>query len=621
MTLFLQYHRLLKLRRMKKIKNKDICWQLFQKYYEIRGDHEFSDIIENDLNVVASFKFILNELIGVCDIHPNNLFRLLYVFKKDQRYTFGDIIKKPHQYVQIPLKIISFDQADKISRSYKLIVSNKERVTAWMYDQLVSQCNSIYADKMKIFRLYLKSFPNLDDLKEIVMEITFGNRTYITLPELYQLEVNIGDILMEHYIQCEFESSNTETFLFKYQSDFNIALTKQQMRAVKHALEQKLTVICGLPSTGKSTIAHAICEFHKNDFVYLLAPTGMAVNNLQNKCNIASNKKHTSGTIHKMIYDVFDKNMEHPPQVIIIDEFSMVDMIMFHEMCAWCVVFDCKLVIMADHQQLPPIGIGNPLSGLMNTALIKVFRLTSIKRQSNGFLKEMIKRLSKNVPVSVSNFDHKSVYFNPYSESNICNLIHTFGLTTSNTQFVSPQNKYSTGTVEMSRLLQNIFLPSDNRTLIHPSYSWKHTQFYENDFVVRTVNDYTEKCLYANGDVGTLTIGENKELVVNYQSGIKQTVNYEQLHDEFQLAYCMTVHKVQGSQYENVVIIIHPEHEFSWTNNESKQLLYTAVSRAKKRCFILGSKTLFMKAQHENHTPTSTDNSVMMKQFTNYTVS
>jgi exodeoxyribonuclease V alpha subunit len=121
--------------------------------------------------------------------------------------------------------------------------------------------------------------------------------------------------------------------------------------------------------------------------------------------------------------------------------------------------------------------------------------------------------------------------------------------------------------------------------------------------------------------VGTLTISDNKELVVNYQSGIKQTVNYEQLHDEFQLAYCMTVHKVQGSQYENVVIIIHPEHEFSWTNNESKQLLYTAVSRAKKRCFILGSKTLFMKAQHENHTSTSTDKSVMMKQFTNYTVS
>ena len=607
---------------MKKRKNKEISCHLFQKYSEIRGNHDFSEHIQYDIQNVHNFKFILNELIGSCDIHPNQLFRLLHVFKKDPTYTFSNITENPYRYVRLHLKILSFDKAEEIARAYNLTISNEERIKAWLYDHLLSQCNSLYVEKMNVLRLFMKVFSDVELFSDLTMEIQLGNKTYITIPKLYQLELNIGDILMEHYIQTEWNrSTSSASYLSDYQTKYNITLTSQQTRAVNHALVEKLTVICGLPGTGKSTIAHTICEFHRNDVVYLLAPTGMAVNNLKSKCNTISNEKHVSGTIHKIIYDVFDKKMEKPPRVIIIDEFSMVDTLLFHEICLWCVIFNCKLLLMADHQQLPPIGIGNPLLELIKSPLVKVFRLTKIKRQSNGFLKEMIKRISKNIPVSVSSFDHKSVYFYAYSESNIYSLITTFNLSTSNTQFISPQNRHSSGTFEMSRLLQNIYLPKASRTLLHKSFS-RHTEFYVNDFVVRTVNDYTEDCLHANGDVGRLTVGSNPyEVIVNYESGIKQTIDHERLQDEFQLAYCMTVHKVQGSQYDNVVVIIHPEHEFSWTNNESKQLLYTALSRSKQRCFILGSKSLFTEAQKEKNPLSHISKSVFMKQFSNYTIS
>ena len=582
---------------MKKRKNKEISCHLFQKYSEIRGNHACSDDIITDYKIVHNFKFVLSELIGLCDIHPNKLFRLVYEFKKDPSYTFSNIIINPHYYVRTPSKIISFDKAEEIARVYNLTVSEQERVKAWLYDYLLTQCSSIYVEKMKIFRSFLKIFSENDAFFDLTMEIQMGDKTYITVPELYNIEIIIGDTLMEHYIQSEYKSKNPEVFVMKYQEKNRITLTSQQIRAVKHALEHKLTVICGLPGTGKSTIAHVICEFHGDEVVYLMAPTGMAVNNLQSKCNTITNKNHKEGTIHKMIYDIFDKKMEHPPQVIIVDEFSMVDMIMFYEICYWCAMFNSKLIIMADHQQLPPIGIGNPLHGLMNSPLVKVCRLTKIKRQSNGYLKEMIKQISKSIPVSVSCFDHRSVYFYSYSKTNIHRLIKTFDLTTTNTQFISPQNKSSTGTFEMSRVLQNIYLPKSNRTLLYKSYT-RQTEFYVNDFVVRTVNDYTGDCLHANGDVGTLCIGSNPyEVTVNYKSGTKQIIDNERLQDEFQLAYCMTVHKVQGSQYDNVVIIIHPEHEFSWTNSESKQLLYTAVSRSRNRCFIIGSESLFEVAQ------------------------
>lgn len=607
----------------KRKKVKELSCHLYQKYSDIRNEHAFSDILEKDSKLIHNHKFILNELIGICDIHPNSLFRLLYVFKKNAEYTFSDIVVNPFKYVQLPLKILSFDKAEEISKTYKLNIPERERIKAWLYNQLISHHNSIYGDKIQVFRSFLSVFSNIEDLIQVSMEICFNDKTYITLPELYQLEIDISDILLEHYIQTDSIQSikTSDHFLSTYQSKNNITLTSQQLRAVKHALQEKFTVICGLPGTGKSTIAHAICEFHRNDAVYLLAPTGMAVNNLQNKCNILNNEKHIAGTLHKMIYDVFDKNMTNKPTVLVIDEFSMVDVILFYDICSWCVVFDCKLIIMADHQQLPPIGIGNPLASLIDSKIIKIFRLTKIKRQGEGFLKDLILRISKNILVNTSCFDYNSVHFYSFSETNIRKLIDRFSLSTENTQFISPQNKQNTGTVEISRLLQTIYLPK-HKTLLHKSFDKNNTSFYVNDFVVRTVNDYANKCLYANGDVGKLTIGNNPyEVIVKYKSGSEQTLTTDVLQEEFQLAYCMTIHKVQGSQYDNVVIIIHPDHEFSWTSNECKQLLYTAVSRARKKCFFIGSTSLFIKAQKNNVHSLPSNKSNLMNRFTNFSIS
>ena len=100
-------------------------------------------------------------------------------------------------------------------------------------------------------------------------------------------------------------------------------------------------------------------------------------------------------------------------------------------------------------------------------------------------------------------------------------------------------------------------------------------------------------------------------------SCLKQTITVEELYEDFQLAYCLTVHKVQGSQYETIVLIMGDDHRFSWTNDNAKKLLYTAISRAEKRCIILGNPELFIEAQTQKYYTTPT---FFMKHFNQFSM-
>ena len=108
--------------------------------------------------------------------------------------------------------------------------------------------------------------------------------------------------------------------------------------------------------------------------------------------------------------------------------------------------------------------------------------------------------------------------------------------------------------------------------------------------------------MYANGDIGIISKDVDDNIQIKYlETNMIQKVSKEELYEDFQLAYCLTVHKVQGSQYDNIVLIMVDNHEFSWNNHTSKKLLYTAISRAKKNCIILGNPELFMNAQKQNN--------------------
>ena len=578
--------------------NKEIASHIFIKYSAIRKDIEnHDDLISRDIEIVTDKTFVYLQLLSKCDIHYNSLYKLLNVFRYDPNYCFSEILRNPYKFVVLPENIMTFEKAHEIADRFSLSIDNSVIYKAWVYDFILFKNNQFYIDKFFLRQKFSYQFPEADiqELESICVKVDFNKKTLYTVLELHNLEVTMGKEMLSMFRNKRVPGVNLDVFVSTYESEHAITFTKKQHKAIVNAIENKLSVICGLPGTGKSTIADCICQYYKDHYICLTAPTGMAVNNIRNKCNI---KKSYIGTIHKLLFDGFIELKNDYPKVMIVDEFSMVDNVLFYKLIKWCKVFDCKLVLLADDQQLPPISGGYPLGSILQSKLFKVTHLKTIKRQDEGNLKNVIIKINKGEPVINSDFDKQTTFFYNYSEDNIRKLINKFELTPTNCQFISPQHKHAQGTVNVNKLLQSIY--STNKTAFYSKkFSKNANVIKEHDVVVRTVNSYTETDLFANGDIARISRNIVDNCIdVNYiHTKTKQQISIDELYEDFSLAYCLTVHKVQGSQYDNVVLIIGDDHEYSWTNNDAKKLLYTAISRARKRCFILGNGNLFSYAQ------------------------
>ena len=572
---------------------RDLSIHIFQKYSEIRNKHLPSVLLEDDLCQINDNTFIYIHLLTNCNIHYNSLYKLLNIFKYDPTYSFSNIIKNPYIYVTLPDNILSYEIATDIMRKYNIPIVKVVQRKAWIYDFILFKRNEFYIKKTYLEYKYKEFFnEDFDEFSNLCKYVQFDKTKYCALDDLYNIETTMGDTMIELFYN-KFENKCNATYISHYENEHNITFTKKQKQSIQNAINYKFSVICGFPGTGKSTIADCICNYYSDQVLCLTAPTGMAVNNLKNKCKV---KNCIVGTLHKLLFDIFE-NITSKPSIMIIDEFSMVDNVLFQKVLQWCKIFECKVVLLADKEQLPPIGGGYPLEKIISSKLFKVTFLTSIKRQQ-GHLKNVILKMSNNTLLSKSDIDKKSVYFYNYSLDNLKKLIEKHGLTCMNTQVISPQHKYDEGTLHINNDLQNIY--SNKTDYLKPKLK-RNIKIYSNDLLVRTNNNYSDKELFANGDIAIVTRNtehkENVDISYIYNENNQKNIAIDELYDEFNLAYCMTVHKVQGSQYDNIVLIISNNHEYSWTNHQSKKLLYTAISRAKQKCFILGDSKLFYAAQ------------------------
>ena len=578
----------------KKKSIRDICFNLFQKYSDIRKLHKITDIIEKDFEIVKDLNYFY---LTLTNVHYSSFYKLLNIFKNDPSFCASMFILNPMKLVRTSDCIINYEKALELVEKFHIDININEKQYAWTYDMLLFQNNCLYIQQKVFNKLFMNEFGNLDNLEKFCSYFQINNNHYTTLTIFHDMEVELGDLLLDlYYNKINVFSKNIDSYLKSYQKSNDIKLTKQQVKAIENTIKNKFSIICGLPGTGKSTITKVIVDYFENDSICLVAPTGMAVNNLRNKC-VSSNKTNVHiGTLHKMIYDQFDKI--NTVDLMIIDEFSMVDIFIFKKILTWCQHYQCKLLILADDQQLPPIQAGYPLGSLISSKIFKVIKLKTIKRQDNGLLKNVILNLSDNKIVHPSTFDNKSIHFYNYSEENILKIQNKYK---TDCKFITPQHKYNEGTINVNKVLQKN--KNNLQQTIYPSY--KKTlpyYFHFGDLVVRITNDYKNDALYANGDVGIIVKDIDNNIQIQYlETNIIQNLTKDELYEDFQLAYCLTVHKVQGSQYNNIVLIMVDNHNFSWTNHTSKKLLYTAISRAKKNCIILGNPELFMNAQKQNN--------------------
>ncbi|HMO17739.1 MAG TPA: ATP-dependent RecD-like DNA helicase [Oligoflexia bacterium] len=386
-----------------------------------------------------------------------------------------------------------------------------------------------------------------------------------------------------------------------------IVLSDEQKLAVKLAAEKSILVITGGPGCGKTTIINSIGKLFKMAglSIRLTAPTGRAAQRLQEVCNIEAS------TIHRMLrYDPIQKSFIHnesdplPYDVIIVDESSMIDIPLAASLLA-AVKSDTRLIFVGDADQLPSVGPGLFFLDLLEIKSIPQVRLTRLFRRSEeSSINDIAHQVNHGVAPVIPEPDgkgRKDAYFLPAeNQENAAQLIERlvseqipkqFNIKPEDITVLSPMNQGDLGIISLNRRLQKRLIKHRDGT---PSVKVGEIEFRVGDRVCQRVNNYNihEAGVY-NGEQGYVygIDTEKRAIYVKMWDGRDVTYTTEHIH-QLDLAYAITIHRSQGSEVPVVVLVLHDSHGIML----ERQLVYTAVTRAKKLLIVVGTRSAIQKA-------------------------
>jgi energy-coupling factor transporter ATP-binding protein EcfA2 len=379
----------------------------------------------------------------------------------------------------------------------------------------------------------------------------------------------------------------------------------------------------------------------------LMAPTGLAFINMQRSQRDEYYNDTISGTCHRNVYHTMFNIQKHKQKcgceckkfsrckyrfkqigLLELDESSMLDTYVFREILNNCKYFGSRLILLGDVDQLPSIGPGQILNKLINSNLFSVTKLTKIKRQTAGSLVSNILKMRTDI-INISDFTDNSIVFknierfvinNEIHKESIIQIITDNNFNKHNSKFITyfNSNKFIFNTTILNNILQNVYNPLDHDLLLDEIPS---NNKYENSFtfrvgdrIIRTDNDYSTKKMRANGEEATITEFDGKHITILYsgKDDKPEPIGIDELYENFMLNYCVTIHKSQGSQYDNVIFFIEPDQTII-----DKKSMYTAISRARQRCIIISKEIDFINLQKKSK-KLNMKNSLFMEESDNY---
>ncbi|AOH39115.1 ATP-dependent RecD-like DNA helicase [Dialister pneumosintes] len=415
----------------------------------------------------------------------------------------------------------------------------------------------------------------------------FEDTLFLYLPSLYEAEVEASDRIKALLQSREFCS--VELSISKFEEKNHILLADEQKNAIESAMNAGVVVITGGPGTGKTTLIKALimaAEQH-NKTVHLMAPTGRAAKRLalMSACN--------ADTIHKALESeareknpYFGKNEWEPltEDIIIVDEASMIDLPLFyHLVCA--LKENATLVLVGDIHQLPPVGAGAPLKDLIASGIVPVVTLHHIFRQEEGSsiivnadrVREGKEPISDNETFILKEVSSEEEAFNALMK--FCDEYQYIEKNKLQMQILSPMYKGICGVDHINRRIQ---------ALMHSEKEINEFGFCVGDKVMQRRNNY-EKGVY-NGDIGIVWAVNDNKIFISFDD--KEVVYEGEEKKDLQLAYAVTVHKSQGSEYEIVIMILLP----SQARMLQRNLLYTGITRAKAKTILISTKNTLYQA-------------------------
>ncbi|MBQ8012358.1 MAG: ATP-dependent RecD-like DNA helicase [Oscillospiraceae bacterium] len=441
---------------------------------------------------------------------------------------------------------------------------------------------------------------------ETIVEYIKNEREFVYLKEYYTAERYITDrigIMRDFGARNEHDYS---TMIAEAERTRGIEYAALQRDAIQSALSQGLLILTGGPGTGKTTTLNAIISlYEKQGFrVLIAAPTGRAAKRISDLTG------YDAKTIHRLLEVQFDPaggqkfvhNEENPLDcdVLVVDEMSMVDVLLFSSLLR-ALTLGCKVILVGDSDQLPSVGAGNLLRHLIDSQCMPVIELKEIFRQAQqSCIVTNAHRIVHGEMPDLTKKDNDFFFFHRQEFPQVVDLLldlvcrrlpNAYQYSpTHDIQVICPSRRGTLGVIELNKALQSRLNPptaekSEVKSVLY--------QFREGDKVMQTKNNYDITWTkngengtgIFNGDIGHIrTINRRRgEAVIDFDGRI--TVYPLMLLEQLELAYAITVHKSQGSEFEAVIIPLLGNFEkLSYRN-----LLYTAVTRAKKLLILIGS--------------------------------
>ena len=533
----------------------------------------------------------------------------LSIYNKYKNETLSVLEFNPYLLVD-DLNDISFKKIDNVRGKFNILDDDERRIKACIkhvMEELSNSLGSTYFNKEEIFSYMKRSvfsvtydvfLLNLDSLILNNDIILVDNR--LTLYKMYEAEQYIASRIFElsnNMIKTKLKDKD----LIALEKFFDIKYSDQQTLAIRKSIENNLLVITGGPGTGKTTIIKAICRLYQEVFsvsgkdivsdIALIAPTGRAAKRISEEAMLPAS------TIHRFLKwnkedNTFRVNEEErsSAKLVIIDEASMIDTYLFYNLLLG-LEYNTKIIIIGDYNQLPSVGSGQILKDIIESDCIDIIKLDRLYRTDKD---SNINTLAYNIldnNYDMDVFNSMDLEFIPCNTSDLKSkllpIINNYKSNLDNFQILIPIYKGDNGIDDINIYAQDLINPLENRVELNV----ESEIFRVGDKVLQLTN-VPDLNVY-NGDIGYITnimIGSKKEIHINFD--YNSVVYTQGEFSNIRLGYAISIHKAQGSEFDTVILPILSKY----SGMLYKKLIYTAVTRTKKKLIVLGEESAFKKA-------------------------
>jgi len=554
----------------------------------------------------------MQELIRFLDIHGIGVRNVIRLHKLYGRDAVKKLSENPYKVVQ-ECDGFGFETADKIGRHLGFEENDPRRLEVMLGCLVMNLCvrnGDSYTTADHLKQAFARTARGIDYDFDTLLSDNINDRILVQKEDRiypitqYESEETIATFLSEFpYNESEaVDDSILAGYLSSIQEHYHIHYDARQISAILSIFHHPFTILTGGPGTGKTTVVHALIRLYRcvypDSTVICCAPTGRAAKRLGDLAEVQAT------TIHSLLKwdletNTFGKNEDDPIicDLLIVDEFSMVDDWLFANLLKAGRVIK-KICIIGDEDQLPSVGPGSVLRDLIASDLFPVERLEHIYRQKEGSDVIQLAWQIRNGQINLDELHHDAVFI-PCADTevkqDVIDTVHQAlekNYSINDIQVLSPMYKGNCGIDVLNSALQNFLNPAEpGKKEVRRGY----ITFREGDKILQLKNQPDDEVY--NGDIGILeeivdakdSEDHKRKLVVNFQD-VYVEYDAESLNN-ITLAYCISVHKAQGSEYPIVIMPISRQHSIMLKKN----LLYTGITRSRKSLILLGDKDAFIK--------------------------